>query len=118
MPRLTALFAVLCSLLLSGGVVAAPLAQGWAENTLAKMSLEEKAGRLFMVWSYSKEAGQAAARKRLFELAREGVIGGVVLSLGHRDEAGKLVLELQKRAKHPLLMAGDFETGLSFRLRG
>ncbi|MHC4853535.1 MAG: glycoside hydrolase family 3 N-terminal domain-containing protein [Planctomycetota bacterium] len=118
MRLLPLLAPVLFSSLLSGELVAAPSAQGWAEKTLQKMSLEEKAGRLLMVWSYSREEGQAAARKRLFELAREGVIGGVVLSLGHRDEAAKLTLELQKHAKHPLLMAGDFETGLSFRLKG
>ena len=105
------------------GVLASTLcAQGWPERTLEKMSLEDKAGRLLMVWSYSKEAGQAAARKRLSAMVREGVIGGVVLSLGHRDEAATLIRQLQKHArenaKAPLLMAGDFETGLSFRLQG
>jgi len=108
----------LLAVLLLGVLVAAPVAQGQAEKTLEKMSLEEKAGRLLMVWSYSKEQRQAPARKRLFALAREGVIGGVVLSLGHRDEALRLIQELQQQAKYRLLIAGDFETGLSFRLEG
>lgn len=45
-------------------------------------------------------------------------LGGVILSLGTVDDAATLVPRLQAAAAIPLLVAGDFEGGVWFRLRG
>ena len=86
------------------------------ERQLAAMSLEEKAGQLFMAWILSYEKGQAANRERLLGYVREGLVGGVVLSTGTMPEARRLIAELRRAAQRPLLIAGDFETGLTLRL--
>jgi len=102
----------------AAALAATTASQDRAQDLLRRMSLEEKAGRLLMAWSDVREQGQAAARQQLFALVREGVVGGVVLSRGHREEARRLIEALQGQAPYPLLVAGDFETGLSFRLQG
>ncbi len=89
-----------------------------ADALLAKLSLPEKAGQVLMVWSLSREAGQASTRQHLLGQVASVGLGGVVISLGSAAEAAAWVAELQKAAKLPLLIAGDFESGCAFRLSG
>ena len=86
-----------------------------AREVLAKLSPEAKAGQLFMSWILSREEGQAENRAQMERHVRDVGLGGVILSLGERAEALALVERLQAAAEVPLLMAGDFENGLSFR---
>lgn len=86
-----------------------------AREVLAGLDAQAKAGQLFMSWILSREEGQAENRATLERHVREVGLGGVILSLGERAEALALVERLQGAAKVPLLMAGDFENGLSFR---
>lgn len=88
------------------------------EAMLAKMTLPEKAGQVLMVWSLSREAGQADTRQRLLTQVSQLGLGGVVISLGSAAEAAAWVGTLQKAATLPLLIAGDFESGCAFRLTG
>jgi beta-glucosidase-like glycosyl hydrolase/CubicO group peptidase (beta-lactamase class C family) len=98
------------------------------EALLAKLSLEQKAGQLFLSWSLSRsetkaghgDDGQPAKNnhEQLLAWVREAELGGVILSLGSVDEAARLVPQLQAAAKVPLLLAGDFEGGVWFRLHG
>ena len=100
-------------------LAAVPLpGQGAADRLLAKMTLEQKVGQLFMTWILSRAQGQEEARAELRELVTDVGLGGVVLSLGSARDASLLVADLQRRAAVPLLVAGDFEAGVAFRLTG
>ncbi len=96
------------------------LAQDPAAELLAKLTLEEKAGQLFVVWSLSRPQGKAGATNhdRLLGQVRDAGLGGVILSLGTVDDAAALIPKLQAAARVPLLLAGDFEGGVWFRLSG
>ncbi len=89
-----------------------------ARAVLAGLSLEQKAGQLQMAWILSREAAGTPARQRLERWIADGVLGGVVLSLGSAGQAQALVVALQRQAPVPLLVAGDFETSCAFRLTG
>ncbi|MBK8977349.1 MAG: serine hydrolase [Planctomycetes bacterium] len=89
-----------------------------AERLLAELTLEERAGQLLMCWSLTRDDLDYARAAELRRWIADPAIGGVILSLGDAETAARLVGDLQRAAKVPLLMAGDFETGLSFRLTG
>ena len=95
-------------------------AQDPAAERFAALSLEEKAGQLFMSWSLSRtEAKEGATNHdQMLAWVRDAGLGGVILSLGTVDDAATLVQKLQAAAKVPLLLAGDFEGGVWFRLKG
>jgi beta-glucosidase-like glycosyl hydrolase/CubicO group peptidase (beta-lactamase class C family) len=103
-------------------VVPSP-AEAWlaaADASLAALTLEQKAGQLFMSWSLSRSESKAGRSNhdQLLEWVRDAGLGGVILSLGTVDEAAALVPRLQAAAAVPLLLAGDFEGGVWFRLQG
>jgi len=87
---------------------------------LQAMSIEQKAGQLFMAWSLSRSEGEGEANnhRRMLRQVREAGLGGVILSLGTVDDAAALIPRLQAAAEVPLLLAGDFEGGVWFRLQG
>ena len=91
-----------------------------AAALLARLSLEQKAGQLFMSWSLSRPDTKAGIdnHEQMLRWVREAGLGGVILSLGTVDDAAALVPKLQAAAEVPLLLAGDFEGGVWFRLRG
>lgn len=97
-----------------------PDAQDPVEALLARLSLEQKAGQLFMSWSLSRPdgTGEANNHERMRRWVRDAELGGVILSLGTVEDAAALVPQLQQEAKVPLLLAGDFEGGVWFRLDG
>jgi len=103
-----------------GTVLAGGRAQDPAETLLGTLSLEQKAGQLFMVWSLSRSEGKAGATNhdKLRAAVRDAGLGGVILSLGTVEDAATLIPTLQAEAKVPLLLAGDFEGGVWFRLTG
>lgn len=89
-----------------------------AEAILASLTLEQRAGQLQMAWILSSSGPGSRERAQVRALAAEGAIGGVVISLGSTAEAAGLIADLQRHAALPLLVAGDFETSVAFRLRG
>ena len=107
----------LAAAVLSASVV---LAQDPAEQLLQQLTLEQKAGQLFMSWSLSRSAGEGAANnhEKLLGWVRDAELGGVILSLGTVEDAAALIPKLQAASKVPLLLAGDFEGGVWFRLSG
>ncbi|MBL8732760.1 MAG: serine hydrolase [Planctomycetes bacterium] len=112
---------VFAALFVSSFVSILPLAaQDAASRLLATLSLEQKAGQLFMAWSLSREApaGGKSNHEALRRTVADAGLGGVILSLGSVDDAAQLVPTLQAAAKVPLLLAGDFEGGVWFRLQG
>ncbi|MGZ4790160.1 MAG: glycoside hydrolase family 3 N-terminal domain-containing protein [Terriglobales bacterium] len=100
----------------------------WAEKTLKKMTLEEKVGQMFMVWARVEFHNiDGADYKKLTDDITKYHVGGFgvtvpveagLLIKGDPYEAAMLTNNLQRAAKIPLLMAADFERGLTMRLNG
>jgi len=91
-------------------------AQDPVQATLDELTLEQKAGQLFVSWSLSRPDGDN--HERMLQWVEEVGLGGVILSLGSCEDAATLIPKLQAKAKVPLLLAGDFEGGVWFRLKG
>jgi len=90
----------------------------WVRKTLAAMSLEEKVSQMIMIseTGYPRNPRSADALE-LVEAVRDQGVGGLVLM---RSEAGtipRLLNDLQREARVPLLVAMDVERSLAFRLR-
>lgn len=100
----------------------------WAQKTLKKMSLEQKVGQMFMIWSRAQflnvnNPDYLAWRDAL----RKYHLGGFGLTVDYEDgflykneplEAAMITNQLQQDAEFPLLFAADFERGLGMRLFG
>jgi beta-N-acetylhexosaminidase len=98
----------------------------WAERTLEKMNLREKLGQMLMVPYFGgfQPAGGSAFQELLHEV-EENRVGGLILDtmrhpLGiQRSQVyptASLANELQRRARIPLLVGADFESGTRMRL--
>src|SRR5580704_2405609 len=100
----------------------------WAEKTLRKLSLEEKVGQLFMIWVRAEFLNVANPEYlQLRDTMRKYHLGGFAMTVRweppflYRNEpyeAAMLLNRLQQDSKLPLLVAADFERGLSMRLHG
>jgi beta-N-acetylhexosaminidase len=98
----------------------------WAQNTLKKMTLEQKVGQMFMIWSHAqflnvKDPAYLSWRDALHKYH----LGGFGLTVDYEDgllykneplEAAMVTNQLQQEAEFPLLFAADFERGLGMRL--
>lgn len=89
---------------------------GRADAWFAAMSNEQKAGQLFVSWIRADADGKE--RARIAGFVKDVGLGGVILSLGSVEQAVSVVEQMQANAKTPLLIAGDFEAGVAFRLTG
>lgn len=98
----------------------------WAQETLAKMSLQEKLGQMVMVYYWGRfTSAEDPDFRALLREVKEGHIGGLILQ-AQRTPTGversqvyptaALSNELQRAAKIPLLVAADFENGTAMRL--
>lgn len=100
----------------------------WAAKTLHKMTIEEKVGQMIMIWAKmrylntkSPEIEDLLSQMCRYHIGGFGVtvpVEGGQLVLSEPFEAAALTNRLQKKSKFPLLMAADFERGLSMRLTG
>jgi beta-N-acetylhexosaminidase len=100
----------------------------WVEKTLHKMSDEEKIGQLFMVWvraqflnvnsSEYRDLVEQINRYHLGSLAMSIPIEGPFLIRSQPYDAAILLNKLQQQSSLPLLIAADFESGLSADLDG
>ncbi len=100
----------------------------WVRRTLSKMSTEEKVGQLFMVWARAEffNVNSPEYRRLLDEIERYHIgsfalsvpVEGPFINRSEPYEAAMLLNHLQERSKLPLLIAADFESGLSSRLNG
>ncbi len=95
----------------------APSAQAalWVEETLAKMSAEERIGQLFMVAAYSNR--DEKHYKEIERLIRDYHIGGLIFFQDVASRQLELTNRYQHQAKIPLLIGFDGEWGLSMRLK-
>lgn len=100
----------------------------WAEKTLKKLSLEEKIGQMFMVRIQAQFMDLANPDYiRLRDQIAQYHLGSVLLTVPAEGpflykagpyEAVMLVNQLQRDSKLPLIVAADFERGVSMRLSG
>ncbi len=100
----------------------------WAEKTLKKLSLEEKIGQLIMVWVRAQFMNvNSPEYTELRDTIRKYHLGSVAVTVRWEPpflyknqpyEAAMLLNQLQRDSKLPLLVAADFERGLSMRLNG
>ena len=100
----------------------------WAEKTLRKLSLEEKVGQLFMIWVRAEFLNvNSPEYLQLRDSMRKYHVGSFAMTVRweppflYRNqpyEAAELLNRLQQDSKLPLLIAADFERGVTMRLYG
>src|SRR5207245_783189 len=100
----------------------------WAAKTLRKMSLEEKVGQLFMIWVRAEFLNiNSPEYLRLRDTMNQYHVGSFAMTVRYEPpflyknqpyEAAELLNRLQQDSKLPLLVAADFELGVSNRLNG
>jgi beta-N-acetylhexosaminidase len=100
----------------------------WAEKTLQKLSLEEKVGQLFMIWVRAEFLNvNSPGYLELRDDMRKYHVGSFAMTVRwdppflYRNqpyEAAELLNRLQQDSKLPLLIAADFERGVTMRLHG
>lgn len=98
----------------------------WVEKTLKKMTLREKLGQMLMVPFFGGFASSESTEYReVIRQVEENRVGGLILAtargpLGIRRSqvypTAEIANELQRRAKVPLLIGADFESGTRMRL--
>ena len=88
----------------------------WVDSVMAKMTLKEKVGQLFIytIAPTLDASNQALLRK----VVEEYKIGGLLFSGGLMENQVRLTNEAQKKAKVPLMITFDGEWGLAMRLKG
>jgi beta-N-acetylhexosaminidase len=100
----------------------------WADRTLRKLSPEEKVGQLFMIWVRAEFLNvESPEYLQLRDTMRKYHVGSFAMTVRYEPpflyrnepyEAAVLLNRLQQDSKLPLLVAADFERGLSMRLHG
>jgi beta-N-acetylhexosaminidase len=100
----------------------------WAERTLQRMSLEEKIGQMLMIWARAEFLNVDDPEYRFLRENLEryhiGAVGltvradGAMVFRNQPYEAVMLTNRLQRGSKLPLIIAADFERGVSMRLGG
>src|SRR5580698_4608330 len=108
------------------GAASAAANSAWVESTLKKMTLREKFGQMLMPYYFGVFTSAASADyKNLVHEVEENHVGGFIVGttrgpLGiERSQVyptAELTNELQRRAKVPLLIGADFESGTGMRL--
>ncbi len=86
----------------------------WVDSVFAKMTLDEKIGQLFMVAAYPKN-GQAD-KDRMTNLINKYKVGGIIFFKSGPVRQANLTNYYQSISKTPLMIAGDYEWGLSMRM--
>jgi len=132
------LFGVLCALACTsfaaekyqqpGPIHLGPDGARWAQKTLQKLSTEEKVGQLFVVWVRAKFLNiDSPEYQQLRDNIRKYHVGGFTMTVpwdppflyrSQPYEAAELLNRLQTDSKLPLLIAADFERGVTMRLHG
>ena len=100
----------------------------WAQKTLKKMTLEQKVGQMFMIWARAEFLNvNSPDYLKMVDSMHKYHVGGFGLTVATDGpfllknqpyEAAMLTNALQRESEFPLLIAADFERGLSMRLNG
>ncbi|HEX8289682.1 MAG TPA: glycoside hydrolase family 3 N-terminal domain-containing protein [Pyrinomonadaceae bacterium] len=88
----------------------------WADKQLKKMTLDEKIGQLVHIGINAQFLSQDSNEyKELKRQIVENKVGGIIVFVGGVYDTVHLVNRMQAEAKIPLLISGDFETGVGMR---
>lgn len=100
----------------------------WADKTLRKMSPEEKVGQLFGIKVLAQFLNNADPKwVQLRDTVRKYHVGSLVMTVPVEGSvllksqpyvAAELLNRLQRASKLPLVVAADFERGVSMRVNG
>src|SRR5712692_9230113 len=100
----------------------------WAEKTLRKLSLEENVGQIFMIWVRADFLNaNSSTYLQLLDSMHKYHIGAFAMTVRWEPpflyrsepyEAAELLNRLQEQSSLPLLVAADFERGVTMRLHG
>src|SRR2546430_15724750 len=100
----------------------------WAQKTLHNLSLEEKVGQLFMIWVRAEFLNvNSPEYLQLRDSINKYHVGSFAMTVRFEPpflyrnqpyEAAELLNRLQRDSKLPLLVAADFERGVTMRLQG
>jgi beta-N-acetylhexosaminidase len=111
-----------------GPIHVTPAGEKWAEKTLRKLTVEEKVGQVFMIWCRASflnvenpeylQWRDAMQKYHVGSFAMTVHVDGANLLRSEPYEAAELLNRLQHDSKLPLLIAADFERGVSMRLLG
>src|SRR5580658_9150966 len=109
-----------------GPIQLTPAGEKWAEKTLHKLTLEEKVGQVFMIWCRASflnvespeylQWREEMQKYHVGSFAMTVHVDGPYLLRSEPYEAAELLNRLQSESKLPLLIAADFERGVSMRL--
>ena len=102
--------------------------QKWAEKTLKKLSLEEKIGQLFMPRLKAEFLSEGSPYfQEIHDSITKYHVGSFIMTVPYDPpflyrtgpyEAAMLLNRLQKASKLPLIIAADFERGVTMRVTG
>jgi beta-N-acetylhexosaminidase len=100
----------------------------WADRTLRRMSPEEKVGQLFGIKVLAQflndadpkwiQLRESVSKYHIGSLVMTVPVEGPVLLKSQPYVAAELLNRLQRTSKLPLIVAADFERGVSMRLNG
>jgi beta-N-acetylhexosaminidase len=91
-------------------------AEKWADKQIKKMSLDERIGQLVHIGVNARFLNQESNEyKELKRQVVENKVGGITVFVGGVYETVHLINRMQESAKIPLLISGDFETGVGMR---
>ena len=99
------------------------LKDDWVEETLSKMTIEEKAGQIiFPAISGRFYNEEDTIYQKILHLVNDVKVGGFIIykssSGGEVYSQAFLLNKLQQLSKYPLLIGADYENGVSFRSKG
>jgi beta-N-acetylhexosaminidase len=96
----------------------APVHRSWVDSVLSTMSLDDLVGQMVMVGVYGHYFSiESDEYIRLAHMVRDRKVGGVILWPGDVMETAQRLNSLQRLARVPLLVGGDFERGVAMRIR-
>lgn len=86
----------------------------WVDSLMNTMSLDQKIGQLFMAAAYPKQGPENT--KHVVKLINDYHIGGLIFFKSGPVTQAKLTNFYQSKTTIPLMIAGDYEWGLSMRI--
>jgi beta-N-acetylhexosaminidase len=94
-------------------------AEAWVERTLAGMTVRQRVAQLVMPWiSGASPSADAVELQRTLGWVGSGEVGGLIVSRGTPPALAAKLNAAQARARVPLLVVSDLETGPGMRLTG
>jgi beta-N-acetylhexosaminidase len=115
--RIFCCLALLLLLPFSVAIAREPAGGNWVEGTMRSLSLRDKIAQLVQIRVPGKFLNrQSPEFLAIRDQIRQNHVGGVVLFAGNVYESAILLNELQGLSKLPLIVAADFERGVSFRI--